>query len=191
MIDTLIDRLRWPAALVRERAASQIGELIVEEHPGVCEQLLLWIESQELESLAAIGLLPFIYAAARGGQRIPEASDLASVVQGHFSAVGNVSELILDPSYAIRPTIGRHSETSPSNWRKPDRVSDGWPSKYESRLCDWLLNYEGISRRPLINQFEYEISVLRNLHGGSPLQAFWSQGGPRKRLSPRLAHNCT
>ncbi len=79
MIETLVDRLRWPAAMVRERAASQIGYLIASGHAEARESLTDWVSRQELESLAAIGLLPFLYAATRSGTTIPTASELGSV----------------------------------------------------------------------------------------------------------------
>ena len=47
MIEILVDRLRWPDALVRERAASQLGELISEGNHDAREKLIAWISRQE------------------------------------------------------------------------------------------------------------------------------------------------
>ena len=123
MIEVLVDRLRWPAALVRERAASQLGQLIAEEYPGVSEALIHWIEAQELESLAAIGLLPFIFAAAKNGQWTIDTDQLVSCI----TAGSILSELYLnhlDSSHAIQQAIGRHSGSPPDSWQKPKRVSE-------------------------------------------------------------------
>ena len=183
MIEVLVDRLRWPAALVRERAASQLGQLIVEEYPGVSEALMHWIEAQELESLAAIGLLPFIFAAARNGQGITDADQLASM----FTAGSILSEMYLnhlDPSHAIQPAVGRHSGSPPDSWQKPNRVSERPPLNVESECLRRLQNCERVFRKSLTRQFKYEMSVLQDLHGESPRQAYWGQGDRERGYQP-------
>ena len=183
MIEVLVDRLRWPAALVRERAASQLGQLIAEEYPGVSEALMHWIEAQELESLAAIGLLPFIFAAARNGQGITDADQLTSM----FAAESILSEMYLnhlDPSHAIRPAIGRHSGSPPDSWKQPNRVSGRPPLNVETECLRRLQNCERIFRKSLTRQFEYETSLLQIRHGESPNQAFWGGGDREEATNP-------
>jgi len=62
--DILLQRLIWPSPSVRERAATAIAGLL---NDGInkkwhYERLLEWIESQKLESIVAIGLLPILKA---------------------------------------------------------------------------------------------------------------------------------
>ena len=79
MIELLVDRLRWPAPLVRERAASQIGKLIAEGNSVARDALVTWIARQDLESLAAVGFLPFIKAAEITSLNTPPLAELVSV----------------------------------------------------------------------------------------------------------------
>jgi len=64
-LDIILQRLIWPSALVRERAATALAGLLKsapnKEH--VLERLMTWISGQELESVVAIGLLPLVKAA--------------------------------------------------------------------------------------------------------------------------------
>ena len=108
MIELLVDRLRWPAALVRERAASRLGKLIRDGNQEARDHLIAWISRQELESLAAIGLLPFLHADARGGISRSTADELFSACRAR-SVLSELYLNHLDPSYACRPEIGRHS----------------------------------------------------------------------------------
>lgn len=63
-IDLLFQRLIWPSPLVRERAATAIGNLIAISHQKekIYIRLLAWIQSWKIESIIAIGLLPIIKA---------------------------------------------------------------------------------------------------------------------------------
>src|SRR6266851_1329043 len=60
----LLSRLIWPSIRVRERASVELGALL--RHPQLGDvthsALLQWIAAQQLESLAALGLLPFLRA---------------------------------------------------------------------------------------------------------------------------------
>jgi hypothetical protein len=60
----LLSRLVWPALMVRERACVEIATLLTHPQEGkaVQDALLTWIATQQLESVAAIGVLPFLYA---------------------------------------------------------------------------------------------------------------------------------
>lgn len=63
-LDILIQRLVWPSALVRERAATALSHLICSSGRKfeVLEKLLSWIHDQKMESTIAIGYLPIIKA---------------------------------------------------------------------------------------------------------------------------------
>lgn len=59
-IDLLFQRLVWPSSLVRERAATAIGNLLANssEKEGIYKRLLRWVNNWKVESIIAIGLLP-------------------------------------------------------------------------------------------------------------------------------------
>ena len=62
--DLLFQRLVWPSPLVRDRAATAIGNLLANspERVKVYKRLLHWINNWKTESIIAIGLLPIIKA---------------------------------------------------------------------------------------------------------------------------------
>lgn len=62
--DILIQRLIWPSPLIREKAATAIGNLLKKspEKEIILERLLSWIKSQKLETTVAIGILPIFKA---------------------------------------------------------------------------------------------------------------------------------
>jgi len=63
-IDMLFQRLIWPSPLVRERAATAIGNLVAtsSKKEEIYKRLLAWIKSWKIESIIAIGLLSIIKA---------------------------------------------------------------------------------------------------------------------------------
>ena len=63
-IDLLFQRLVWPSPLVRERAATAIGDLIAfsSQNKEIYLRLLNWIQEWKIESIIAIALLPIIKA---------------------------------------------------------------------------------------------------------------------------------
>jgi hypothetical protein len=63
-LDLLLARLTWPSGMVRERVCESLAELLVidSHHESVSSALLEWISSQGLESVACLGLLPFVRA---------------------------------------------------------------------------------------------------------------------------------
>jgi len=59
-VDLLFQRLIWPSSLVRERAATAIGNLLSNssEKEEIYKRLLMWVNNWKVESIIAIGLLP-------------------------------------------------------------------------------------------------------------------------------------
>ena len=181
MIEVLVDRLRWPAALVRERAASQIGQLIADGDEVARNTLLSWINSQELESLAAIGLLPFLYAARKAAKPVT-VNELSSACR----AASVLSELYLrhfDPAHESSSWLDRHSGPRPRGWKPCERDNSLSRGHLES-LRDRLGVVEGEFRKPLTTQFDFELSVLEERHGRSPAQAFWAAGTQDRGYHP-------
>lgn len=82
-MDVLLSRLTWPSALVRERAAVALEELVSQEGPvGERAQnaLLAWIGQQNVESMAVLGILVFCRLADRHPERLPEYGMLDQVI---------------------------------------------------------------------------------------------------------------
>jgi hypothetical protein len=79
----LFTQLAWPSGLVRERACVQIAKLLLDpEHSDVTlHYLFLWMKTQQLESLAALGLLPLLRARLdRSDFNLPRVEDLTSAI---------------------------------------------------------------------------------------------------------------
>lgn len=183
MIDLLVDRLRWPAALVRERAASQIGKLIAEGDQVAKDALVAWIARQDLESLAAVGLLPFISAAASPGSNPPPTAELASACM----ARSPLSELYLshlDPSYASQPDLGRHSETPPNNRELFNEVSEGPTSDLQASLRNRLKILEVEFLKSLTRQFDFEMFKLGERYGRLSVEAYRAAGTRERGYHP-------
>ena len=183
MLEMLVDRLRWPAAMVRERAASQLGILVSDGYPGAREALLDWIESQMLESLAAIGLLPFIYAAARSGVSVTHSAELTARCKSK-SVLSEMYLNHLDPSHQVCVRVGQHSGAPPDSWELPIATSEQQTLDLESVCRSRLEMLEGFYNATLAMQFEYELHCLRALYGESTRRAFWAQGGQEKGFHP-------
>ena len=166
MIELLIERLRWPAPLIRERAAVQIGTLVASGDHSVLDALLAWIARQELESVAAIGLHPLIYASYQDRAHLPTVERVASAC----IASSLLSELLLaeyDPTYEPRSASCRHSDASINSTY--EEGSDGGDPAGSIR--DYLRErLERIGQRidvSLERQFDHEVARLRESHGWS------------------------
>ena len=72
-LPVLFDRMEWPHLLVRERAASQIVELL--KNPETCQAtgsaFIAWLANRTLESLTANALLIPLRLKADGAEVIP------------------------------------------------------------------------------------------------------------------------
>ena len=175
MIELLVDRLRWPAALVRERAASQLGKLIADGNQDAPDALIAWIAHQELESLAAIGLLPFLYAAASEDARSLAADELVSACKAR-SVLSELYLSHLDPSHVSCPRLCRHSGWPPVEWQVPDQVSNPPTRPPGAIFRERLQEIERCYMRSLTRQFDFEVSVLSEIHGESPMRALRATG---------------
>ena len=183
MIEILVDRLRWPAAMVRERAASQLGKLILDDYPGVRSSILDWMRNQQLESLAAIGFLPFIHAASNGRDGTEFVGELETACQAN-SILSELYLNHLDPSREIRPATGRHSETPPSDWEKQVEYS-GTALLNVEKQCRWSLGkIEGIVGVTLARTFDHEVEVLRDRHGDTARDAYRLHGRRQNGFHP-------
>lgn len=83
-INLLLSRLTWPSALVRERTAVALAELIsLDDSIGnqVRKSLLEWIARQGLESTAIIGILVFCRLADQNSSLLPKQDELNDAIQ--------------------------------------------------------------------------------------------------------------
>ena len=170
MIDLLVDRLRWPAALVRERAADQIAKLIVEGRQDVSDALLEWIGRQKLESRAASGILPFLKAQKLSNEQPVSAPAIADACR----ARSVLSELFLnhyDSSHVADRTLARHSGWPPAGWVPPEENNEAKARGLGKSLLQRLESLERGFQPSLVRQFEFELATLRGKHGGSTNRA--------------------
>ena len=175
MINLLVDRLRWPAALVRERAAAQIAELIGEGRQDVCDALLAWIGRQELESRACAGLLPMLRAKELNDVLPIDTQELAQTCD----ARSPLSDLFIrhyDPSYADSMTSARHFGLPPAGWHLPHEDREATASGFVQYLAQRLRPIDNYFHSSLLRQFEFERAKLRELYGDSPHPALRLRG---------------
>ena len=175
MIELLVDRLRWPDAFVRERAASQLGELIAEGNRDALEELIVWISRQELESLSAIGLLPFLYAASRSDITLPSAADLRAACKAN-SILYEMFLGHLDPTYGVRIDVGDHSGTQVGRRQESSTASNAPASAVSRNLLPRLAMLEEVCLRPVTAHFNLEVAALTERYGESSVQAIRAQG---------------
>ncbi len=79
----LFSRLTWPSGMVRERTCIAIADLLIDSRWSeiVQKQLIRWITTQRLESIAAIGLLILLRAKIQNSNFVPPSvEELSSVV---------------------------------------------------------------------------------------------------------------
>lgn len=118
-VDALLRRLVWPSNSVRERACVALAALLrgEEQGPVAGDRLLQWLHNQELESVAALGILCYLQA------RLQEPSFATPSVDALRGAVARPSILTsllieeLDPSEAQRPGKFSNSGEAPEEYR--------------------------------------------------------------------------
>ena len=183
MIDLLVDRLRWPAALVRERTAAQIAELIGEGRQGVCKALLAWIGRQELESRACTGILPFLRVKELTNVLPVDTQELAETCRAR-SVLSDLFMSHYDPSYADATTSARYFGLPPAHWHPPDEDRETTARGLRQGLVQTLRLYDNDFHSSLTRQFEFERAKLRELHGESPTRASRLAGTPQEGFHP-------
>ena len=183
MIDLLVDRLRWPAALVRERAADQIAELIGEGRQDVCDMLLAWMGRQELESRACAGILPLLRVKELTNVRPIDAQELAETCRAR-SVLSDLFIRHYDPSYADATTPARHFSSLPAGWRPPDENRETTTTGLRQAFVQRLRSIDKDFHSSLARQFEFERAKLCELHGDSPTRAFRLAGTRQEGFHP-------
>jgi hypothetical protein len=165
-LDLLLERLRWPSALVRERACAGIAGILLDPRIGglVRQRLAEWATSQEPESLQALALVAW----SRASQATASAAGLeGSGPAGLRRSV--VAQLITEtlpsaiaPSFDDRPA---HSGEPPAEFEPPRFFSEHarhfLPPLFQHRAR----RAEQLGTRGLIRQWAYEWQRLREAVG--------------------------
>ena len=175
MIDLLIDRLRWPAALVRERAASQLGRLISGGDQTAAGALVSWINGQKLESLAAVGVLPFLYASERNSLEQDTIDSIVSACKA-TSPLSDIYIRQLCSTYTSIPEHGRNFGVPPMGWQAPANLSESPVSDLERLLLKRLLSLAEDDQSTWVRQYDYERFILQEANGESSWEAFREAG---------------
>ena len=183
MINLLVDRLRWPAALVRERAAAQIAELIGEGRRDVSDALLAWIGRQELESRACTEILPFLRVKELTNIRPVDTQELAQTC-GARSVLSDLFIRYYDQSYDDASTSARHFGLPPAAWQPPEENHETPVSGLGQGLVQTLRSYDNEFHASLTRQFEFERAKLRELYGDSPNHASRLRGTRQEGFHP-------
>ena len=183
MIDLLVDRLRWPAALVRERAAAEIAELISEGRQDVSHALLAWIGRQELESRACTGILPFLRVQELTNVRPVDTQEMAETCRAR-SVLSDLYMSQYDPMYADATTPARHFGLPPADWHPTDENRQTTARGLEKALVRMLRSTDNAFHSSLTRQFEFERAKLRELHGDSPNRASRLAGTRQEGFHP-------
>ncbi|MEK6570245.1 MAG: hypothetical protein AABZ61_02680, partial [Bacteroidota bacterium] len=65
--DVLLSRLQWPSAIVKERTASELCDLLLSPVTSECtfNRICAWLRDARLESLVIVGLMPVAKAVRR------------------------------------------------------------------------------------------------------------------------------
>jgi hypothetical protein len=114
----LLARLTWPSIMVRERASTELATLLLHPHLGDAtrDALLRWIAEQRLESVAALGLLPFLRARAQSQTYSIPLAELVNALR----APSILAWLLLNEAGSRHSlpfeAACRHAETAPSGF---------------------------------------------------------------------------
>jgi len=170
-ISFLFSRVTWPSGMVRERTCTEIAKLIIDDRfsQPTYNYLLEWLQSQTLESIAAIGLLIF-YRAIILDKRfsLPSESELASVINKP-SILSWILTNELTTNRLASPDWGSlNSGTAPNNFS-----SNSFFGKYSqiflpSIYTDRAYQIEKKNNIPFMHQWMYEWQKLLENLGKEP-----------------------
>lgn len=154
----LLSRLTWPTLMVRERACIELATLLAHPQEGkaVQDALLTWIAAQQLESVAAIGILPFLYVQMRHEEyRAPMIELVNALHVPSLLAWLLLNEL--DGAHTLSLVHAcRYTETAPKDFH-----SDPFFAKYVKNFLppayvDYIGFIEQQSSLPIWKQWSFE-----------------------------------
>jgi len=169
-ISWLLSRLTWPSIMARERTCVELGSLLLHPQLGSAVQrnLLKWIEEQRLESIGAIGILPFIRARMQNEMYNMPIAELVEAI--HVPSL--LAWLLLNELDMKLPLsfieVCRHSETAPQDFTPnpffKKYVQNYLPPNY-ARIVQVIEQHERIS---LWRQWAFEWQYLLTDLGITP-----------------------
>ncbi|MFC2009718.1 hypothetical protein ACFLT3_02185 [Chloroflexota bacterium] len=169
-VDVLLSRLAWPSVLVRERAAVALAALVSRGDSlskQVKNALMEWIEKQDLESMAAIGIIVFSRLADQNPEHLPTSNELDRTVR----KPSLLSFALLKHLYgsSIVPDWSKcHSGTAISTFESPkffDKYKTNFVPPIYSR---WMEDVQDRTMLPMLRQWAYEWVQLVSAGGYKP-----------------------
>lgn len=166
----LLSRLTWPSILARERACIGLATLLLHPQLGdiACSTLLDWIARQRLESIAAIGILPFLRAQIQNsGYRAP-CTKLTHAI--HVPSI--LSWLLLNEldSQQDLPLaeVWKHEATAPKDFSPLPFFAKYANNFLPPIYTDYVSTIERHERIPLTKQWAFEWQGLLSELGIQP-----------------------
>ncbi len=180
LLDVLLARLTWPSGMVRERACTALAKLLDDEkcREDVSKGLLDWVRSQDLESVACLGLLPFIRAKQLNSTvQLPTPDQLRQACARPSLLFELLLKDLLPDAAECGASVGGHAGTAPSGYRPCakffEQCSRVLPQIYREQ-AEWFLTH---CRMPFMRQWAYETDhVGKGLREADiPSASFWGR----------------
>jgi len=184
LLALLFAQLTWPSLLVRERACVSIARLLADpENAGpISNYLLRWLGAQELESVAALGLLALLRAQIEGvEQPVPVDAVAAAVTRPSIQSFLLLGEYA--PGRVTFDASASHSGTAPASF-EAEPFFEGHVRNFLPPIYDiWASKIEKQARIPFRRQWAYEWGLAKSSIGVElsvkPLE-FWLSGSSYK-----------
>jgi hypothetical protein len=154
----LLARLTWPPILVRERACTELATLLLHPQLGDATRgaLLHWIAGQRLESVAALGLLPFLRAKMQSGTYSIPLSELMKALRApSILAWLLLNEVETRHSLPFAAAC-RHAETAPSGFTPDPFFAKNVKYFLPPSYVDIVRSFEAREGFPLYRQWTFE-----------------------------------
>jgi hypothetical protein len=190
VLDILLSRLTWPSIMVRERAATEIARLLIlsEEADRVRRHLLSWIATQQLESMAAIGLLVLLRAEILEPQFVqPTQQELDQAIRKPSLLTLMLEQEITSSQVERSRAMSLPHSGHPPQSLQPDPFFDKYvrsflPGIYGDR-AEVVQRQTGL---PFYQHWSYEWRLLVEALGvrrSDSVADYWARG-PRTRSAP-------
>ncbi len=181
-LSVLFTQLTWPSGLVRERACVAIAELL--RHPAhgqrTEQHLLRWLAAQQLESVAALGLLPLIRAREDDPTFVfPSRETLTSALGRRSLLSWQLLKELFDDAEAPAEDFHAHSSDAPAGF-EPVPFFDEYVKAFLPPI--YVLQAQGIERHlriPFRRQWAFEWTHIMAETGTEPSMQplrFWLGG---------------
>jgi hypothetical protein len=181
-LEALFTRLAWPSLMVRERTCCAIAQALdTDRGEEMKEGLLQWIRKQQLESLAAVGVLAAAKGKLLGAGFAPAPAEITDALQVPSLLSSLILEAAFDYSDATKIDARWASGQAPKDFRLPEEFNKHFrtclPRIYEEyrQDLDDVLGGTGFS-----TQWAFEWTRLRERSGLSVSWGTYSFVGRRE-----------